>query len=33
MMITIFSTDGVNGVKNFKYMFSGFCIVSVVWPV
>jgi hypothetical protein len=26
---TIFSTDGVNGVKNFKYMFTGFIILCL----
>jgi len=27
---TVFSIDGVSGVKNVKYMCSGFCDVSVV---
>jgi len=30
---TIFFTGGVSGVQNFKYVYSVFCVVSVVWSV
>ena len=33
LRLTTFSTDGVSDVKNLKYVFSGFCVVSVVWSV
>jgi hypothetical protein len=29
---TIFSTDGVSGVKNLNTCILDFCVVSVVWP-
>jgi hypothetical protein len=33
-ILTIFSTDGVSGDKNFKYACDlDFCVVSVVWSV